>query len=60
MNIKTSPMHRKCEYPLCKQTLSIYNHENYCHRHLSPTYWKDKINGEPVSESKGYAVKIGK
>ena len=33
--VKTSLKGRKCRFPLCKQLLSIYNHEAYCHMHLS-------------------------
>ena len=32
---RTSHKGRKCRYPHCKQILSIYNHETYCHIHLS-------------------------
>lgn len=42
MEIKTSPRRRKCKYPLCKHILSIYNHETYCHIHLSPAFQEDK------------------
>jgi len=38
MQIKTSPYHRKCKYPLCKNILSIYNHEAFCHIHLAPSF----------------------
>lgn len=31
--LKTSAEGRKCMYPNCKQILSIYNHEEYCHIH---------------------------
>ena len=31
--LKTSAGGRKCMYPHCKNLLSIYNHENYCHVH---------------------------
>jgi len=31
--LKTSPDGRKCEFPHCERTLSIYNHEPYCHVH---------------------------
>jgi hypothetical protein len=31
--LKTSADNRKCMYPNCRQTLSIYNHDNYCHVH---------------------------
>lgn len=32
--LKTSAENRKCMFPECKHTLSIYNHESYCHIHL--------------------------
>ncbi len=32
--MKTSAENRKCAFPGCKHTLSIYNHEDYCHVHL--------------------------
>jgi hypothetical protein len=31
--LKTSANDRKCRFPGCTQTLSIYNHEEYCHVH---------------------------
>lgn len=31
--LRTSPEGRKCLFPHCTQTLSIYNHEAYCHLH---------------------------
>ncbi|MGB2629637.1 MAG: hypothetical protein WBD24_06250 [Candidatus Omnitrophota bacterium] len=50
MQIKTSPEHRKCKYPLCNNILSIYNHEVYCNVHLKATFWKDKVGGVPVEQ----------
>jgi hypothetical protein len=32
--LKTSAENRKCMFPDCTHTLSIYNHEDYCHIHL--------------------------
>jgi hypothetical protein len=32
--VKTSSKGRKCKFPHCKHTLSIYNHEDYCHIHI--------------------------
>lgn len=32
--LKTSAENRKCLFPGCNHTLSIYNHEDYCHIHL--------------------------
>ena len=32
--LKTSAENRKCVFPDCTHTLSIYNHEDYCHIHL--------------------------
>jgi|GEM_PF-954572 len=31
--LKTSAEGRKCMFPGCTQTLSIYNHEAHCHLH---------------------------
>jgi len=31
--LKTSAEGRKCSFPQCERTLSIYNHEAYCHVH---------------------------
>ena len=31
--LKTSPLGRKCIFLNCTHTLSIYNHEMYCHLH---------------------------
>ncbi|MFH1664575.1 MAG: hypothetical protein ABIA77_00290, partial [Candidatus Omnitrophota bacterium] len=53
MEIKTSPHHRQCKYPLCTQILSVYNHEAYCHVHLGSAFWKDKVDGEPVYTNPG-------
>jgi len=39
MKVKTSPRHRKCRFPSCKNILSIYNHEIYCHAHLKAICW---------------------
>lgn len=50
MQAKTSPHHRVCKYPKCKNILSIYNHEVYCNIHLNPSFWKDKVGGEPVTK----------
>jgi len=38
--LKTSAEGRKCMFPHCNRTLSIYNHEAYCHIHL------DQMNKE--------------
>jgi hypothetical protein len=32
--LKSSAEGRKCLFPGCERTLSIYNHETYCHNHL--------------------------
>jgi len=32
--VKTSLKGRKCRFHGCSHTLSIYNHEEYCHVHL--------------------------
>ena len=31
--MKTSEEGRKCRFPNCERTLSIYNHGVYCHKH---------------------------
>lgn len=31
--IKTSSEGRKCQFPLCDNILSIYNHKDYCRLH---------------------------
>jgi hypothetical protein len=31
--LKTSAENRKCTFPNCEHTLSIYNHEPYCYIH---------------------------
>ncbi len=36
--VKTSHKGRKCKFLHCKQILSIYNHEEYCHVHLGQLY----------------------
>jgi hypothetical protein len=33
--VKTSSKGRKCRFRHCKQILSVYNHEAYCHVHLA-------------------------
>ncbi|MDP2943589.1 MAG: hypothetical protein Q8O36_08820 [Candidatus Omnitrophota bacterium] len=33
IKIRTSRKGRKCKHPHCKQILSIYNHEVFCHVH---------------------------
>jgi hypothetical protein len=44
--IKTSHKGRICKFPHCKHILSIYNHETYCHIHLSlvGTEHKQKVS----------------
>ncbi len=44
--LKTSADNRKCMFPNCTRTLSIYNHEAYCHihRHQMPQLQKSKIS----------------
>lgn len=49
MEIKTSPRRRKCKYPLCKNILSIYNHEAYCHVHLGRIFREENVDGRPSS-----------
>ncbi|MDD5010775.1 MAG: hypothetical protein PHQ00_01490 [Phycisphaerae bacterium] len=42
--LKTSPVNRKCAFPGCKNTLSIYNHQEYCHVHLDKMPMDKKRN----------------
>jgi hypothetical protein len=41
--VKTSAEGRKCQFPDCNRTLSIYNHERYCHSHLYMMSEEEKI-----------------
>ena len=41
-SLKTSAEGRKCLYQNCTQTLSIYNHEAYCHQHREQMAEKQK------------------
>jgi hypothetical protein len=41
--LKTSPVGRKCTFLHCTHTLSIYNHETYCHLHLDQSPQKKKL-----------------
>jgi hypothetical protein len=43
--LKTSAEGRKCQYHNCTQTLSIYNHETYCHIH------RDMISDEQIGKN---------
>lgn len=52
--LKTSPEGRKCQFPQCSQTLSIYNHEVYCNLHLDKMPQKLK---HPIVEVAAPAVK---
>jgi hypothetical protein len=49
--LKTSPVNRKCAFPGCKHTLSIYNHQEYCHIHLDrmPLDKKRRVFTGPVA-----------
>ena len=40
--IKVSSKGRKCEFPECEQTLSIYNHKTYCRKHWDKLPQDDK------------------
>ncbi|MHC4772289.1 MAG: hypothetical protein ACYS8S_01670 [Planctomycetota bacterium] len=40
--LKTSNEGRKCKHPDCRRTLSIYNHEAYCRRHLEQSLSQEK------------------
>jgi len=42
--LKTSANDRECAFPGCKQILSIYNHEIYCHLHRGRMAEKQKFN----------------
>ena len=57
MKIKTSPRHRKCKYPLCKNILSIYNHEIYCYAHLKAISW-GTLNFTPTGKGGKRAVGV--
>jgi hypothetical protein len=41
--LKTSAEGRRCEFPNCDRILSIYNHQKYCHLHLSMLSEEEKI-----------------
>jgi len=41
--LKTSAENRKCAFPNCTRTLSIYNHDTYCHIH------RDFVRQDPKS-----------
>ena len=41
-SLKTSADGRKCMFLNCTHTLSIYNHEQYCHLHLDQMAEKQK------------------
>jgi len=49
--LKTSPVNRKCAFLNCTHTLSIYNHQEYCHIHLDkmPQDKKHNILNRPVA-----------
>ena len=42
--LKTSADNRECALLDCKQTLSIYNHEIYCHVHRDRMAENQKLN----------------
>jgi hypothetical protein len=48
--VRTSHKGRKCKFPRCKQVLSIYNHEEYCHIHLNLADVMDKQIKEQQNE----------
>jgi hypothetical protein len=41
--LKASDELRKCVFDNCNRTLSIYNHEKYCHLHLNWMSEEEKI-----------------
>ncbi|MCX5707961.1 MAG: hypothetical protein NTY14_03150 [Candidatus Omnitrophica bacterium] len=43
---RTSLKGRKCKHPGCSHILSIYNHEGYCHVHLSQEFEIPKLKQE--------------
>jgi hypothetical protein len=49
--LKTSSDNRKCTFPNCTNTLSIYNHQDYCHVHLDnlPLEGKQKLSARPAA-----------
>ncbi len=51
--LKTSPAGRKCQFANCNNTLSIYNHEAYCHIH------RDQMSNHPIYPGKPPAEKKG-
>ena len=42
--LNTSADDRECAFLGCKQILSIYNHEKYCHVHRNQIAEKQKLN----------------
>lgn len=40
---------RKCKYPGCKKSLSIYNHNTQCHAHINESFkttqWQNSVDG---------------
>ncbi len=45
--MKASAEGRKCRYPGCDRTLSIYNHEAYCHNHRDLMAEQEKRKNTP-------------
>ncbi len=45
--LKSSAEGRKCRYPGCERTLSIYNHGSYCHNHLDQMAEAEKRKTAP-------------
>jgi hypothetical protein len=43
--LKTSANDRECAFMGCKQILSIYNHEKYCHVHHDRMAEKKRFDG---------------
>jgi hypothetical protein len=45
--LKTSAEGRRCRFPGCERTLSIYNHEAYCHKHRDQMAEEEKRKSPP-------------
>jgi hypothetical protein len=45
--LKASAEGRKCSFPGCERTLSIYNHEAYCHNHRDQIAEEEKRKNAP-------------
>jgi len=50
--MKTSPVGRKCQFMNCTRTLSIYNHNTFCHFHKGQVV----INNKTIEIKKNTCV----